>query len=68
MPESGGLLDAAGADAGGADAHTLVHALNHSFHSPKIGIPPPPRHVIRVADVVAETRLLAADIAFHCHS
>ncbi len=68
MPESGGLLDAAGADAGGADAHTLVHALNHSFHSPEIGIPTPPRHVIRVADVVAETRLLAADVAFHCHS
>src|SRR5271155_2175034 len=68
MPESGGLLDAAGADASGADAHALVHAIDHSFHSSKIGIPAPPRHIIRVADVVAETRLLAANIAFHCHS
>jgi len=68
MPESGGLLDAAGADASSADAHALVHAIDHSFHSSKIGIPAPPRHIIRVADVVAETRLLAANIAFHCHS
>jgi hypothetical protein len=33
----------------------------------QIHIPPPPRHIVCVADIVSELRTLAADLTNLCH-
>lgn len=61
------LDDAAGSDAGGADAGFFVDAVNNRLHAAEIRIPPAPRDVVCVADRVAKTGLLAANFTCHCH-
>jgi len=58
---------AAGSNASGANANLFVGASNHRLHAAEIGVPPAPRDIVCVADVIAETRLLAANLTSECH-
>jgi len=44
-----------------------MHTVDDGLHSPKIRIPPPPRHIVGVADRIPKARLLAAKFTYHCH-
>lgn len=61
------LDDLAGLDATGADANALVRCIHPGLHCLQIDVPPPPRDVVGVRDVVAELRLLAANFTYLCH-
>src|SRR5712691_11571204 len=65
---SGSFLHAAFADARRANAHVLLHAVDHPAHAPQIRIPPPPPRIVRVADHVPKVRHLAAQLTLHRHS
>src|SRR5713226_4995639 len=64
---SGSFLHAAFADARRANAHVLLHAVDHPAHAPQIRIPPPPPRIVRVADHVPTVRPLAAQLTLHRH-
>lgn len=61
------LLDFAGLDAAGADADALGIAIDERFHRLQVYVPAPLRHIVRVGNVVAELRPLAANITYLCH-
>src|SRR5260370_29842795 len=65
---SGSFLHAAFADARRANAHVLLHAVDHPAHAPQIRIPPPPPRIVRVADHIPKVRHLAAQLTLHRHS
>src|SRR6202166_4679160 len=65
--ELGCFRDAAGPNAGSADANVHAHAFDHGADALKIWIPAAAAGIVRVADHVAERRSLAANLAFHCH-
>jgi hypothetical protein len=56
------LHDFAAAQAGRANPNALVCLADLGMYRPQIDVPPALRHVMRVADVISELRLLAA----HC--
>jgi hypothetical protein len=65
--DSGSLLHAAGSDTGSANANVLAYAMDDCLHAPQIWIPPTPTQIIGVADDVAISRFLAANLTYHCH-
>lgn len=62
------LLDGTGTNAAGTDGHRFMAAVNHGIHFLKIRIPNLLAFVVRMADMVANLGLLAADITYarHC--
>jgi len=64
---SSGLDDLAGLQTAAADAQPLVAAAHLRLHRVKIHVPAPPRHVVRVRDVVSKLRAFAANITNLCH-
>src|SRR5207248_1062008 len=50
-----------------ADAHPLGCAVHTRAHRPQINVPAAIAHVVRMRNVVAELRLLAANITNLCH-
>ena len=63
-----GLHDLTAAQAGGADADALGRALDFGADGTEIDVPAALRHVVGVADVVAELRPLAADVTNLSHN
>jgi hypothetical protein len=63
----GCFRDAAGPNAGSADANVHAHAIDHGANALKIWIPAAAAGIVRVTDHVAERRPLAANLAFHSH-
>ncbi len=61
------LDDFAAAQAGGADAHAPVARGGFGADRTQVDVPAPLGHVMRVADFVAGTRLLAANFTHLCH-
>src|SRR5271168_957972 len=61
------LNDFAAAQAAGANSDALAVAVYLGVNRAQIDVPTPPRHVVRVADVVSELRPLAADLTYLCH-
>src|SRR5580692_3987866 len=61
------LGDLAALDAAGAHADALGCAVNQRFDRLQVHVPAPAGYVVRVRDVVAELRPLAAYIACLCH-
>jgi hypothetical protein len=61
------LRDFAALDAAGADADFARSATDFSFDRTQIDIPAAAADVVRVRDVVAELRSLAADFTDLCH-
>ena len=59
--------DLAAAQAGGANAHLARSAVHARPYRPQVHVPAPLGDVVRVADVVARPRLLAADFTNLCH-
>jgi hypothetical protein len=59
---SGGFLDFAVADAGGANLEMLARAVDQCADSPQIGIPATPTRIVRVGDHVTERGALAAQL------
>lgn len=54
-------------EAGGADAHALVSAVDAGAHRTQVNVPAPAAHVVSVADLVSKLRAFTADIANLCH-
>jgi hypothetical protein len=67
MRQLGCFRDAAGANAGSADANVLARAIDQGANALKIWIPAAAAGVVRVTDHVAERRPLAANLASHGH-
>ena len=63
----GSFRDAPGTDTGGAYTNLFAGAVNDSANAAQVGIPAAARDVVRVADGIAITRLLAADFTSECH-
>ena len=61
------LDDFAGLDAASADPDALVAALHLGFDRVQVDVPAPTSDVVRVGNVVAELRLLAANFTNLCH-
>jgi len=61
------LGDFAAAQAGSADAHALVAGLGLGVDRAQVDVPAPLGHVMRVTDVVARARSLAANLTYLCH-
>jgi hypothetical protein len=59
---SGGFLNFAVADAGGAHLEMLARAIDKSADSPQIGIPATPTRIVRVGDHVTERGALTAQL------
>ena len=57
----------AAANAGGAGADAFAHAIYHGSHRAQVHVPAPFGHIVSVADIVAELRPFAADIAYSWH-
>ena len=57
----------AAAQAGSADTHALAATLHLGADRPQVDVPAAAGDVVRVADVVARLRLLAADFTNLCH-
>ena len=68
MPDVLCLNDLSTAQAGGADAHTFVARTGLGMNRAEVDVPAPLGHVMRVTDVIARARLLAADLTYLCHS
>src|SRR5262245_13301593 len=63
LRRNSGFRHAAGADAPGAHLHALVGLSVKHPNTLKIGIPPPPRQIVGVADPVPINRALVANVA-----
>ena len=61
------LYDLAAAQAGCAHPHSLRGAFDAGAYWPQIYVPATSAHVVSVADIVSELRLLAADVTNLCH-
>ena len=61
------LRDLSALDAAGANTEALGCAIHQSFHFLQIHVPAPSGYVVRVGDIIAELRPLAANIAYLCH-
>src|SRR5690606_31154850 len=59
--------DLAGLDARGAGVHALRRPADHGTHTLDVRVPATGRTAVRVRDVVAEARPLAADVAVGSH-
>jgi hypothetical protein len=59
---SGGFLDFAVADAGGANLDMLARAIDQSADCSQVGIPTTPTRIVRVADHVTERGRLPAQL------
>src|SRR6266571_9158084 len=67
--ESGyGFDNHSGAKASGADPNSLAGALEDDANALEVGVPNPLRHIVRVADLVAETWSLPTDLTDPGHS
>src|SRR5665647_1970081 len=64
---SGGALDLAGLEAGGADVDPLRRAGDDCAHALDVGVPAPLGPAVGVGDAVPEARALAADGAVGSH-
>ena len=64
---SGGFFDAAGANAGRANAHVALGSADDGAHAAEIGIPAAPARVVRVADHIAKLRGFPAEFTLHGH-
>src|SRR5665647_2328590 len=64
---SGGALDLAGLEAGGADVDPLRRAGDDRTHALDVGVPAPLGPAVGVGDAVPEARALAADVAVGSH-
>src|SRR5665648_1224450 len=64
---SGGALDLAGLEAGGADVDPLRRAGDDCAHALDVGVPAPLGPAVGVGDAVPEARALAADVAVGSH-
>ena len=60
--DSGGFLNFAVADAGGANLEMLARAVHDSANFPQVGIPATPTRIVRVADHVTERGALTAQL------
>src|SRR5205823_839544 len=60
------LNDFSAAHAGGADANTLVSAIDLGVYRAQVHIPAAAAHVVSVADSVTKLRPFAADITNLC--
>src|SRR5579859_1331743 len=54
-------------EAGGANAHAFVRAVDARAHRPQVHVPAAAAHVVGVADLVSKLRAFAADVANLCH-
>src|SRR6185437_2155828 len=61
------LNNLAGLDAAGADANPLGNTVRNGLYPLQVRIPAPPRHVVRVRDIVTKLRPLAAKLTYLCH-
>jgi hypothetical protein len=61
------LGDLPGLDAACAHPNPLRRAVHQSLYRLQIHVPPPPRHVVRVGNVIAKLRPFAANVAYLCH-
>jgi hypothetical protein len=61
------LNNATGPDAGGAYSSSLMGSVDNGPNSLKIGVPPPLRDVMSMADVVAKQWTLPTNITACCH-
>jgi hypothetical protein len=68
MRDLGCFRDAAGPNAGSADANVHAHAFDYRANALQIWIPAAATGVVRVTNHVAERRPLAANLASHSHS
>lgn len=59
---SGGFLNFAVADTGGANLEMLARAVDQSADGPQVGIPATPTRVVRVGDHVTERGALTAQL------
>lgn len=59
---SGGFLDFAVADAGGANLEMLARAIDQSADGPQVGIPATPTRIVRVGDHVTERGAFTAQL------
>jgi len=59
---SGGFLDFAVADAGGADLDMLARTFYESPNLPQVGIPATPTRIVRVGDHVTERGAFTAQL------
>jgi hypothetical protein len=64
----GCLRDAAGSNAGCANANVHARAIDHGADPLEIGIPATAAGIVRVAHHIPERRPLAANFAFLCHN
>ena len=62
-----GFGNFAGLDATGADADALAGAVHNGLHSLQVYVPAAAGNVVRVRNVVAELRSLAAKLTGLCH-
>ena len=62
------FLDLAAANTGSAHANALAGAFHYRMYALKIQVPATLRHVMGVADTVAELRATAADFTHFCHT
>ena len=62
-----GFLYFSALQTGSANPHTAVRTLHNGAYGAQIHVPAPLSHVVGVADVVAELRPFAADIAYSWH-
>src|SRR3990170_2478672 len=64
---SDGALDLAGLQAARADVEPLRGTIHESADALHVRVPPPRGPAVRVGDLLAEERLLPADVADGCH-
>ena len=62
-----GLRYLPGLDAARAHTNPLRRAIHKSLHRLQIHVPPAPRHIVRVRNVISELRPFAANVAYLCH-
>jgi len=67
MDDSGGLLHFAGLEAARANAHPPGRAVDLGPHALQVRIEPAQSEVVRMADVMADARLLSANVTNSTH-
>jgi hypothetical protein len=67
MKGSGGFLNFAGANAGGANTHRFRVAAGSRAHAFQVRIPSAAPRIVRMANHVAVLGAFAAQFTLHCH-